>query len=101
MIPTRAQIQQDVMKHFALRAATAGTPFDQKGFWRLTIPRYLLRDNDFEGAIRGLVAIGYIEAGNQGYQLTLKGAALTTRLRQCDGSVDELAQVEDALIQRC
>ena len=75
MTPSRDQIQQDVMTHFALGTATSGSVFDLKGFWRLTIPRYLLRDLDFEGAMLGLVAIGYVEAGSRGYQLTLKGEA--------------------------
>ena len=79
MIPTREQVQHDVMRHFALGVVRAGNVFDLKGFWRLAIPRYSLTDRDFEDAMGGLVAMGHVEAGNGGFHLTAKGAAYLRR----------------------
>jgi hypothetical protein len=81
MPPTREQVQHDVMRHFALGVVRAGNVFDVTGFWRLTIPRYLLTDRDFEDAMGGLVAMGHVEARKGGFHLTAKGAA---HLRQRD-----------------
>lgn len=75
MTPTLEQIQQDVMKHFAFGVVRAGSAFDLKGFWRLTIPRYLLTDRDFEDAMEGLVEMGHVEVREGGFHLTAKGAA--------------------------
>ena len=80
MAPTRKQIQLDVMQHFALGVVRAGSEFDLKGFWRLTIPRYLLTDRDFEEAMASLVAMGLVEQGTRRFHLTAKGAA---HLHQC------------------
>lgn len=75
MTPTRKQIQQDVMEHFALGVVRAGSVFDRKGFWRLTIPRYLLTDGDFDDAMAGLVEAGHVEHRQGCFYLTQKGAA--------------------------
>ena len=73
-MPAQSEIEHDIMSHFATRHARAGSAFDLKGFWRLTIPKYLLRDEDFEGAMRNLVATGIVEPRSARYHLTAKGA---------------------------
>lgn len=75
MTPTRQQIQQDVMRHFALGAMRPGCTFDLKNFWRLAIPRYLLTHRDFEDAMAGLVATGHVESRAGCFYLTARGAA--------------------------
>lgn len=69
----RIDIERDIMSHFARTRAKAGSLFDLKGFWRLTIPRYLLRDDDFDAAMLGLIELGWVEAADRGHRLTSKG----------------------------
>ncbi len=76
-MPAQSQIEHDILSHFTLRHAKAGSAFDLQGFWRLTIPKYLLRDEDFEGAMGNLVAAEIVEPRSGGYHLTAKGAERT------------------------
>ena len=71
----RGEIEQDIINHFAACDPRAGSAFDITGFWRLTIPKYDLRDAQLEEAMRALAAEGYVEARDARYYLTPKGVA--------------------------
>lgn len=94
MMPVRDQVEQDIMTHFALREATTGSAFDVKGFWRLTIPRYLLLDEDYSAAMRALVAKHYVATSGVGYDLTSCGA---THLYGVSGAAELAATTRQAL----
>ena len=68
------QVEQDILRHFARSEAKAGSAFDVTGFWCLTIPKYLLTDEDFSGAMRSLAGKGYVDADGTRYELTPSGA---------------------------
>lgn len=74
-MPDRKQIEKDILDHFASRDLEAGRAFDITGFWRITIPKYDLRDAELEAAMHTLAADGYVEARDSRYYLTSKGVA--------------------------
>lgn len=68
------EIEQDVMAHFALRGAHAGSTFDRKGFWRLAIVRYPISPSQLNQAFMHLESKGFVSKNASGYILSEQGS---------------------------
>jgi hypothetical protein len=92
-----SRFAQDVLSHFALREAVAGSPLDVDGFRRLSAARSAMTEPQLDAALAELVADGSIMRTGDGYYHTHKGFDhIYGRQETVQERRDELSRREEA-----